>query len=92
MQEHSPGEATVSGITAKAYEVDLTNFLKAEKAAGRTAVTLVLLKVVAGAVTGSLSLFASAVDSLMDIFASLVNFVAVRTASRPISATSPPLS
>ena len=48
-----------------------------------TAVSLVVLKLVAGSVTGSLSLFASAVDSLMDIFASIVNFVAIRTASRP---------
>jgi ferrous-iron efflux pump FieF len=59
---------------------------RAATASVATAVTLVLLKVVAGTVTGSLSLFASAVDSLMDIFASLVNFVAVRTASRPADA------
>jgi hypothetical protein len=36
------GKMTVSGTTSKWYEVDLTNFLKAEKAAGRNVVTLVL--------------------------------------------------
>ena len=34
--------ATVSGTTGKWYEVDLTAFLKAEKAAGRNMVTIVL--------------------------------------------------
>ena len=33
---------TVTGTTPKWYEADLTSFLKAEKAAGRNAVTLVL--------------------------------------------------
>lgn len=47
------------------------------------AVTLVLLKVVAGTLTNSLSMLASAVDSLTDIFASGVNFFAIRAASRP---------
>ncbi|MGB5036143.1 MAG: cation diffusion facilitator family transporter [Blastocatellia bacterium] len=47
------------------------------------AVSLVLIKVVAGSMTNSLSLLASAVDSLTDIFASAVNFVAIRAASRP---------
>jgi hypothetical protein len=36
------GTITVSGTTAAWYELDLTAFLKAEKAAGRTLVTLVL--------------------------------------------------
>lgn len=48
-----------------------------------TAVALVALKLGAGAVTGSLSVLASAVDSLMDIFASAINFVAIRAAARP---------
>ena len=48
-----------------------------------TAVSLVILKVVAGMLTGSLSLLASAVDSLTDIFASVVNLFAIRAASRP---------
>jgi ferrous-iron efflux pump FieF len=48
-----------------------------------TAVGLVILKVSAGVLTGSLSLLASAVDSLTDIFASIVNLYAIRAASRP---------
>jgi hypothetical protein len=35
------GTATVSGTTKKWYEIDVTSFLKAEKAAGRNVVTLV---------------------------------------------------
>ena len=36
------GSFTVSGTTARWYEIDLTSFLRAEKAAGRNLVTLVL--------------------------------------------------
>jgi endoglucanase len=36
------GSGTVTGTTGKWYEVDLTSFLKAEKAAGRNLVTLVI--------------------------------------------------
>lgn len=36
------GAGTVSGTTGKWYELDLTDFIEAEKAAGRDAVTLVL--------------------------------------------------
>lgn len=38
----SRGAITVSGTTGKWYELDLTSFVQAEKAAGRNAVTLVL--------------------------------------------------
>lgn len=48
-----------------------------------TAVSLVALKLSAGLLTNSLSLLASAVDSLTDIFASTVNFFAIRAAARP---------
>ncbi len=48
-----------------------------------TATGLVILKAIAGFLTNSLSLLASAVDSLTDIFASGVNYFAIRTASRP---------
>lgn len=44
---------------------------------------LVVLKTVTGLVTGSISVWASVLDSSMDIFASVVNYVAVRAASRP---------
>ena len=43
-----------------------------------TALLLVIVKLIAWVVTGSLSILASLVDSLMDVFASLINLVAVR--------------
>jgi ferrous-iron efflux pump FieF len=48
-----------------------------------TAISLVILKTVAGVLTNSLSMMASAVDSLTDIFASTVNYFAIRAAARP---------
>jgi ferrous-iron efflux pump FieF len=47
------------------------------------AVALMLLKLAAGLYTNSLSLLTSAVDSLTDIFASVVNLFAIRAAARP---------
>jgi ferrous-iron efflux pump FieF len=44
---------------------------------------LILLKTVTGFLTGSISVWASLLDSTMDIFASAINYVAVRAASRP---------
>ncbi len=44
---------------------------------------LVALKAVTAWVTGSISVWASVLDSTMDIFASAINFVAVRAAARP---------
>jgi ferrous-iron efflux pump FieF len=44
---------------------------------------LITLKSVTGFLTGSISVWASLLDSTMDIFASLINFFAVRAAARP---------
>lgn len=44
---------------------------------------LVLLKTVTGLLTGSISVWASLLDSAMDILAATINLVAVRAASRP---------
>lgn len=44
---------------------------------------LVLLKTATGLLTGSISVWASLLDSAMDILASTINLVAVRAASRP---------
>lgn len=44
---------------------------------------LIVLKTVTGFLTGSISVWASLLDSVMDIFASGINFFAVRAASRP---------
>lgn len=44
---------------------------------------LITLKTVTGFLTGSISVWASLLDSTMDIFASVINFFAVRAAARP---------
>jgi ferrous-iron efflux pump FieF len=44
---------------------------------------LILLKTATGLLTGSISVWVSLLDSTMDIFASGINYFAVRTASRP---------
>ena len=44
---------------------------------------LIILKTATGWLTGSISIWASLLDSAMDIFASTLNFIAVRAASRP---------
>ncbi|HEX8141856.1 MAG TPA: cation diffusion facilitator family transporter [Pyrinomonadaceae bacterium] len=44
---------------------------------------LILLKSATGFLTGSISVWASLLDSAMDIFASAINLVAVRAAARP---------
>ncbi|MCA1634682.1 MAG: cation diffusion facilitator family transporter [Acidobacteria bacterium] len=44
---------------------------------------LIVLKTATGLYTGSISVWASLLDSAMDIFASTINFFAVRAASRP---------
>lgn len=48
-----------------------------------TAAFLITLKTMTGLLTGSISVWASLLDSTMDILASTINFVAVRAASRP---------
>jgi ferrous-iron efflux pump FieF len=44
---------------------------------------LIVLKSATGRLTGSISVWASLLDSTMDIFASAINYFAVRAASRP---------
>ena len=60
---------------------------RAKRAAARLSIAaaafLITLKLVTGWMTGSISVWASLLDSAMDILASLINFVAVRAASRP---------
>jgi cation diffusion facilitator family transporter len=46
-------------------------------------IVLIALKVVTGAITGSLSILAQAVDSFLDLFAVIVTFLAVRIATKP---------
>ncbi|HYE66798.1 MAG TPA: cation diffusion facilitator family transporter [Pyrinomonadaceae bacterium] len=44
---------------------------------------LIILKTITGFLTGSISVWASLLDSVMDILASTINFLAVRAAARP---------
>ncbi len=46
-------------------------------------ISLILLKVIAGWISGSISVFAQAADSFLDLFAGVVTFFAVRIATRP---------
>ena len=48
-----------------------------------TAAFLILIKTATAFLTGSISVWASLLDSAMDIFASLINLYAVRAAARP---------
>ena len=47
---------------------------------------LVVIKLTTGYITGSISVWASLLDSTMDIFASAINYFAVRAAARPADA------
>jgi len=46
-------------------------------------ISLIVLKVVVGVITGSLSVLAQAVDSFLDLFAVSITFLAIRIAARP---------
>ena len=46
-------------------------------------ISLILLKVIAGWISGSISVFAQAADSFLDLFAGVVTFFAVRIATKP---------
>lgn len=59
---------------------------RAALAASATAVTLILLKLVAYLASGSASVLAALVDSLMDAAASLLNLFALRFATQPADA------
>jgi len=52
-------------------------------------VSLILLKVIAGWISGSISVFAQAADSFLDLFAGLITFFAVRIATKPADENHP---
>ena len=52
-------------------------------------VGLIIVKVVIGWLTGSISILAQATDSLLDLFAAVVTFSAIRIASKPADAEHP---
>ncbi len=52
-------------------------------------VGLIIVKVVVGWLTGSISILAQAADSLLDLFAAMVTFSAIRIAAKPADAEHP---
>jgi len=52
-------------------------------------VGLIVVKVVVGWLTGSISVLAQAADSLLDLFAAIITFSAIRIAARPADAEHP---
>lgn len=60
-----------------------SNKRKAAKVAMSVALFLAIMKAAAGFMTGSLSVLASAVDSILDIVSSFFNFIAIKKAEQP---------
>jgi len=81
-QEKAPPAAARSLPTLHGVRAASAN-LSAARRSLATAFGLGLLKLGAAMLTGSLSIVASLVDSVMDLFASSVNFFAVRLAGQP---------
>jgi len=52
-------------------------------------VGLIIFKVIVGWLTGSISILAQAADSLLDLFAGLITFFAIRIAAKPADAEHP---
>src|ERR671916_1925748 len=74
---------TARETSARAYAEEATLKNSAARLSIMAAAFLILLKTTTGWLTGSISIWASLLDSAMDIFASTINFFAVRAASRP---------
>jgi ferrous-iron efflux pump FieF len=78
-------------MASQAEQNKSSSLIDAEKAAKSDAARLsvlaaaflITIKTATGLLTGSISVWASLLDSAMDIFASIINFVAVRAAARP---------
>jgi cation diffusion facilitator family transporter len=52
-------------------------------------VSLIILKVVVGIITGSLSVLAQAIDSFLDLFAVIITFLAIHVAAKPADESHP---
>jgi cation diffusion facilitator family transporter len=70
----------IGSLTLAQEEAAKTN---AARLSVLAAAFLIALKLATGLMTGSISVWASLLDSAMDIFASIINYFAVRAASRP---------
>jgi len=63
--------------------------IRAARTAVATAGGLALIKLITGLLTGSMAVLASAVDSVLDILMSGVNYLAIRQAEQPADQTHP---
>ena len=63
--------------------------LRAARLSVLVAATLAIVKLITGIVTGSMAVLSSAVDSLLDILMSSVNFMAIRQAEQPADENHP---
>jgi ferrous-iron efflux pump FieF len=75
--------STTRERAAQAHAEDSAVKTSAARLSIATATFLILLKTATGLLTGSISVWASTLDSTMDVFASVINLFAVRAASRP---------
>ena len=78
----APGAARAGRADVHGAEASRLNLIMARRSLV-TAAILGVLKLTAAVFTGSLSIVASLVDSVMDLLASTVNFFAVRLSGRP---------
>lgn len=75
--------STTRERAAQAHAEDAAVKTSAARLSIATASFLILIKTAAGFLTGSISVWASMLDSAMDVFASVINLFAVRAAARP---------
>jgi ferrous-iron efflux pump FieF len=75
--------AKEAGIIASRAKTEEAAKASAARLSILAAAFLITLKTVTGFLTGSISVWASLLDSTMDIFASTINYFAVRAATRP---------
>ncbi|MDT7542616.1 MAG: ferrous-iron efflux pump FieF [Acidobacteriota bacterium] len=75
--------STIRERAAQAHAADSAVKSSAARLSISVAVFLILIKTATGFLTGSISVWASLLDSAMDVFASIINLYAVRAASRP---------
>jgi cation diffusion facilitator family transporter len=68
---------------ADAHDLETAQKSSAARLSIAAAAFLIILKTATGFLTGSISVWASLLDSAMDIFASTINYFAVRAAARP---------
>src|ERR671916_3183608 len=74
---------TASETTASAHAEETALKNSAARLSILAAAFLILIKTGTGWLTGSIAVWASLLDSAMDIFASTINYFAVRAAARP---------